>query len=83
ASFCVGFAAESENLLVYGEAKRQRKQLPLIVVNRVQDALGSDENELWLLDDAGSYALPRADKLTLACQLIDHIANLYSLQKQG
>jgi len=83
APFCVGFAAESENLLVYGEAKRQRKQLPLIVVNRVQDALGSDENELWLLDDAGSYALPRADKLTLACQLIDHIANLYSLQKQG
>lgn len=83
APFCVGFAAESENLLAYGEAKRQRKRLPLIVVNRVQEALGSDENELWLLDDAGSHALPRADKLTLACQLIDHIANLYSLKNQG
>jgi phosphopantothenoylcysteine decarboxylase/phosphopantothenate--cysteine ligase len=82
APFCVGFAAESENLLAHGEAKRQRKRLPLIVVNRVQDALGSDDNELLLLDDAGSHALPRADKLTLARQLIDHIANLYSLKKQ-
>jgi phosphopantothenoylcysteine decarboxylase/phosphopantothenate--cysteine ligase len=82
APFCVGFAAESENLLAYGEAKRLRKRLPLIVVNRVQDALGSDDNALLLLDDAGSHALPRADKLTLACQLIDHIAKLYSLKNQ-
>ncbi|MHB1676014.1 MAG: bifunctional phosphopantothenoylcysteine decarboxylase/phosphopantothenate--cysteine ligase CoaBC [Sulfuriferula sp.] len=75
--FCVGFAAETERLPEFGEAKRQRKRLPLLVVNRAQDALGSDDNELILLDDHGSHRLPKADKLTLARQLINHIARLY------
>lgn len=77
APFCVGFAAETDNLLEHGEAKRQRKHLPLLAVNRAQDALGSNDNELLLLDDAGSHWLPRADKLLLARQLIAHIARLY------
>lgn len=77
APFCVGFAAETDNLLEHGEAKRQRKRLPLMVVNRAQEALGSDDNELLLLDDAGSHLLPRGDKLLLARQLIAHIARLY------
>ena len=76
--FCVGFAAETEQLLEYGEAKRQRKNLPLLAVNRAQDALGSDDNELILLDDNGMHPLARADKLTLARQLITHIADLYT-----
>lgn len=75
--FCVGFAAETGNLAENGEAKRQHKRLPLMVVNRIQDALGSDENELLLLDDAGSHLLPRAGKLLLARQLIAHIARIF------
>ena len=76
--FCVGFAAETEHLLINGEAKRQRKKLPLLVVNDAQTALGSDDNELILLDDNGVHRLPRADKLSLARQLVDHLALLYS-----
>lgn len=83
APFCVGFAAETENLPGQGEAKRQRKHLPLLVVNRAQEALGSDDNELLLLDDAGSHWLPRADKLTLARRLIAHIERLYSQTPKG
>ena len=71
--FCVGFAAESENLLEYAEAKRHKKKLPLLVGNLAQQAIGSDDNELTLFDDSGSRTLPRADKLTLARQLILHI----------
>ncbi|ARU30395.1 phosphopantothenate synthase [Sulfuriferula sp. AH1] len=76
--FCVGFAAETEQLLEHGEAKRQRKHLPLLAVNRAQDALGSDDNELILLDDRGAHHLVKADKLTLARQLIAHLADLYT-----
>jgi phosphopantothenoylcysteine decarboxylase/phosphopantothenate--cysteine ligase len=72
--FCVGFAAESENLMEYAEAKRRAKKLPLLVGNLAQQAIGSDDNELTLFDDSGSRTLPRADKLTLARQLIQHIA---------
>jgi phosphopantothenoylcysteine decarboxylase/phosphopantothenate--cysteine ligase len=72
--FCVGFAAESENLAEYAEQKRRAKKLPLLVGNLAQHAIGSDYNELVLFDDSGSHALPRADKLTLARQLMQHIA---------
>ncbi len=72
--YCVGFAAESENLAEYAEQKRRAKKLPLLVGNIAQDAIGQDENELVLFDDQGSYPLRRADKLTLARQLLQHIA---------
>ncbi|MFA7240845.1 MAG: bifunctional phosphopantothenoylcysteine decarboxylase/phosphopantothenate--cysteine ligase CoaBC [Sulfuricellaceae bacterium] len=80
APFCVGFAAESENLHEHAEAKRRRKKLPLIVANLAQNALGSDENELVLFDDGGTHPLPRAAKKILARQLIEHIASLVSLR---
>jgi phosphopantothenoylcysteine decarboxylase/phosphopantothenate--cysteine ligase len=75
--FCVGFAAESENLMDYAEAKRRAKKLPLLVGNLAQQAIGSDDNELTLFDDSGSHTLPRTDKLTLARQLIQHIAQQF------
>ena len=72
--FCVGFAAESENLAEYAEQKRRAKKLPLLVGNLVQQAINSDENELAIFDDNGMQILPHADKLTLARQLLKHIA---------
>ena len=75
--FCVGFAAESENLHEYAEMKRRRKNLPLLAANLVQTAIGGDENELVLFDDDGPHPLPRAPKITLARALIAHIASLY------
>ena len=75
--FCVGFAAESRDLMENAEAKRRRKKLPLLVANLVQDAVGGDESELTLLDDHGTHPLPRAAKEVLARQLVAHIAALY------
>ncbi|MDQ7969694.1 MAG: bifunctional phosphopantothenoylcysteine decarboxylase/phosphopantothenate--cysteine ligase CoaBC [Oxalicibacterium faecigallinarum] len=72
--YCVGFAAESENLLAYGEAKRRKKNIPLLVGNIGHQTFGQDENELILFDDNGHTPLPFADKQTLARQLIDEIA---------
>jgi len=75
--FCVGFAAESENLLEYAEAKRRRKKLPLLAANLVQNAIGADDNEIILLDDDGEHRLPRAAKLEVARKLVAHAARLY------
>ncbi|KRB85014.1 bifunctional phosphopantothenoylcysteine decarboxylase/phosphopantothenate--cysteine ligase CoaBC [Noviherbaspirillum sp. Root189] len=72
--YCVGFAAESENLLEYGEAKRKRKGIPLLVGNIGHQTFGKDENELVLFDDAGNKRLARADKHDLARQLVSEIA---------
>ena len=80
--FCVGFAAESEKLHEHAEAKRRRKKLPLLAANLVQNAIGSDDNELTLFDDAGAHPLPRASKEALARLLIAHVAKLYGSRKK-
>ena len=72
--FCVGFAAESQDVVRLAEEKRKRKGLPLIVANRAQDALGSSDNEVTLLDDTGTYPLPKMEKLALARTLVVEIA---------
>jgi phosphopantothenoylcysteine decarboxylase/phosphopantothenate--cysteine ligase len=73
--YCVGFAAESDDVLKFAEDKRRRKHVPLIVANRVQEAIGSEANEVTLLDDVGSRPLPRMDKLSLARRLVAEIAH--------
>lgn len=74
--FCVGFAAETENLKTYATQKRTAKKLPLLAANLAQQAIGADDNELILFDDAGEHLLPRADKLTQARALMNHIIKL-------
>ena len=74
ALYCVGFAAESHDLLVHAQAKRARKGVPLLVGNIGPDTFGRDDNALLLVDEAGSTELPRAGKLALARQLVTEIA---------
>jgi len=71
--FCVGFAAESHDVLRLAEEKRRRKKLPLIAANKAQDAIGNEENEVTLLDDTGAHPMQRSDKLGLARALVREI----------
>src|SRR5574344_1090532 len=72
--YCVGFAAESDNLLAHASAKRVRKNVPLLVGNIGPATFGQDDNTLLLIDAQGSYALPRASKAQLGHALIAEIA---------
>jgi phosphopantothenoylcysteine decarboxylase/phosphopantothenate--cysteine ligase len=74
ALYCVGFAAESHDLLKHATAKRERKGVPLLVGNIGPATFGLDENALLLVDAQGSQALAHASKLTLARQLVAEIA---------
>ncbi|MFZ6689466.1 bifunctional phosphopantothenoylcysteine decarboxylase/phosphopantothenate--cysteine ligase CoaBC [Undibacterium sp. SXout11W] len=74
APYCVGFAAESENLLQYGAAKRIKKNIPLLVGNIGHHTFGKDDNELMLFDAHGHAELGRADKQTLATKLVSELA---------
>ncbi|MBE0624532.1 MAG: bifunctional phosphopantothenoylcysteine decarboxylase/phosphopantothenate--cysteine ligase CoaBC [Burkholderiales bacterium] len=76
APFCVGFAAETENLDAYAQAKRRRKNVPLLAANLAQYAFGADDNQLILFDDQGRHELARAPKIELARALVAHIASL-------
>ena len=72
--FCVGFAAESEDLLAHASAKRLRKGVPLLVGNIGPATFGQDDNALLLIDAHGHRELPRASKRLLAQQLVADIA---------
>jgi len=74
ALFCVGFAAESHDLLAHATAKRVRKGVPLLVGTIGPATFGQDDNALLLVDDAGARELPHASKQMLAQQLIADIA---------
>ncbi len=74
ALFCVGFAAESHDLLQHATAKRARKGVPLLVGNIGPATFGRDDNALLLVDAHGHRELPQASKRVLAQQLIQEIA---------
>jgi len=72
--FCVGFAAETENLAAHARAKREKKRVPLIAANLVQEALGAEDGALTLFDAQGAHPLGRGPKLALARKLVLHVA---------
>jgi len=72
--FCVGFAAESHDLLAHATAKRARKGVPLLVGNIGPATFGQDDNALLLVDAQGARELPHASKQALATQLMQDIA---------
>jgi phosphopantothenoylcysteine decarboxylase/phosphopantothenate--cysteine ligase len=76
--FCVGFAAESQDVLAHAQAKRVRKGVPLVVGNLGPETFGRDDNALILVDEHGHTELPRASKDDLARRLVADIARRIS-----
>ena len=72
--FCVGFAAESQDVARHAREKLLRKRLALVVGNLGPATFGRDHNTLVLVDAQGVRELPTADKLSLARELVREIA---------
>jgi phosphopantothenoylcysteine decarboxylase/phosphopantothenate--cysteine ligase len=72
--YCVGFAAETEDVAANAAQKRAQKKVPLIAANLAQDALGANENAIKLYDEQGEHDLGHGPKLELARKLIAHVA---------
>ncbi len=77
--FCVGFAAETQNLEEYAKSKLQRKKADMIAANLVGDgrAFDSDTNALTVFWANGSQDIPREEKLNVARRLVELIAHRY------
>ena len=75
ALYCVGFAAESQDLEAQATAKRLRKGVPLLVANIGPATFGQDDNALLLIDAQGTLEMPRNSKLALGRMLVAEIAN--------
>ena len=76
--WCVGFAAESHDVVRHARDKLVRKGVPLIVGNIGPATFGRDDNTLVLVDAQGEQELPSGDKLDLARLLVAQIAQRIS-----
>ncbi len=75
APFCVGFAAESDHVLEYARAKRHKKNIPMLIANRVADAMGKSHNQITILDDKNEITLPMMSKDDVAWEIVQHLAS--------
>ena len=81
--FLVGFAAETDDVASYAQAKLRSKGLDMIAANQVGGGLGfeASDNALTLYWKEGSVALPRAEKGALARQLMTHVAERFRVAR--
>jgi len=71
----VGFAAETQDVIAYASAKRERKGCDWIVANDVsQGVFGGDENRVTIIDANGAEDWPRMGKDAVATKLAERIA---------
>ncbi len=78
--FCVGFAAETNDVISYARSKLERKKLDLIVANDVSNSeigFQSDQNKVTLISKEQALDLPQMSKLSLAAALVDEIGQRY------
>jgi phosphopantothenoylcysteine decarboxylase/phosphopantothenate--cysteine ligase len=81
--FIVGFAAETEEVIAKAKAKRQRKNMDMIIANQVGGGrgMGSDDNQVTIITALEETTLPLMPKQALARQLISRIAVHYKQQR--
>lgn len=70
----VGFAAETNDVIENAQAKLHRKNADMIVANDVGSdvGFGTDDNKVWLVEEAGIIDVPRMSKPELADIILDN-----------
>lgn len=72
--FCIGFAAETENVMAYAQEKRIKKKIPVIVANDVSIAMGKPTNRITIIGDDGELSFPETSKDEAAMRIVERLA---------
>jgi len=72
--WCVGFAAETENLSQFAHEKRLRKKIPMLIGNLAQNVMDTDQTSVSIFDEQGEHPLPSGNKSMVATQIVQAIA---------
>jgi phosphopantothenoylcysteine decarboxylase/phosphopantothenate--cysteine ligase len=75
----VGFAAETQDLILHGQTKLKRKGVQMIIANDVSNpdiGFNSDDNQVSVITSGGAENLPLLSKQQLARQLIVAISKI-------
>ena len=74
--FCVGFSAESESIIKNGQLKLKNKKVDLIVSNSINESMGEDAAEIYLIDPKEVKHITKRDKGELAIEIMNHVYKL-------
>ena len=74
-TYCVGFAAETENIVQFGQKKLAAKNIPLLIANHGPNTFGEDSNQVTLIDAQTTLEMGPSDKLSLARNIIHEVSN--------
>ncbi len=83
APFCVGFAAESDNIVENASKKRLKKRIHMIVANHAPTAIGAIDNEITIIDDDGVQPISRRSKTEIAKLIVSHAEQLFARQPRA
>jgi phosphopantothenoylcysteine decarboxylase/phosphopantothenate--cysteine ligase len=76
--FCVGFAAESKNLIHYAKQKLIEKNLDMIIANEIKKTMSSDYAEIIIMDQDNEKIMPRMTKKLVAGNILNEIYERFS-----
>lgn len=74
--YVVGFAAETQNVEQYAQAKRQQKGVDMIVANDVSDqtvGFGSEDNAVYIVREDNTLTLPKQNKVKIAAKIWEEV----------
>ena len=78
-TLCIGFAAQTHDVIKLARAKRVRKGCDWIVANDVSgDVMGGQDNAVTVVTETGEESWPRADKRAIARRLAQRIGAAFS-----
>ena len=79
--YCVGFAAETHDVITETRKKLERKRLDMIIANQVglsDQGFNSDQNRVTVLTESSEEVLPLQPKVQLADRLVEIISEHYN-----
>ncbi|RUQ94654.1 bifunctional phosphopantothenoylcysteine decarboxylase/phosphopantothenate--cysteine ligase CoaBC [Legionella septentrionalis] len=76
AKFVIGFAAETNDVIIHAKEKLKNKQLDMIIANQVGAGIGfdSDDNQVTVLTSETQKVLPFTHKARIAGQIVAILA---------
>jgi phosphopantothenoylcysteine decarboxylase/phosphopantothenate--cysteine ligase len=72
--YCVGFAAETNDLEKNAQEKRLKKNIPMLLGNLAPDTFGLDENQLLIVEEKGMTKTNKLNKTALSREIIQLVS---------
>jgi phosphopantothenoylcysteine decarboxylase/phosphopantothenate--cysteine ligase len=72
--YCIGFAAETNDLEKHAQEKRIKKNIPMLLANLGPDTFGLDDNQLLIVEEKGMTKTNKLDKTALSREIIQLVS---------